>query len=168
MSDITVRPARTPDVRAIRNLVAPFESRRILIAKDPVAYYAGLQQFVVAELEGRVVGCGALHVFWDDLAEVRTLAVSSDAQGHGVGAKIVTRLLDNARDLGVKRVFCLTFETEFFGRMGFHPIEDAPVSPEVFAELLRTYDEGTAEFLDLDRVKPNTLGNTRMLIALTS
>ncbi len=61
------------------------------------------------------------------------------------------------------RLFCLTFEVDFFARHGFHPIDGAPVTPEVYAELLRSYDEGVAEFLDLDRVKPNTLGNTRML-----
>ena len=63
-------------------------------------------------------------------------------------------------------MFCLTFETAFFGRHGFVEIEGAPVTREVYAELLQSYDEGVAEFLDLDRVKPNTLGNTRMLLQL--
>jgi len=66
----------------------------------------------------------------------------------------------------VGRVFCLTFETRFFGRHGFVPIEGQAVSPDVYAELLRSYDDGVAEFLDLERVKPNTLGNTRMLLTL--
>jgi amino-acid N-acetyltransferase len=63
----------------------------------------------------------------------------------------------------VQRLFCLTFEVDFFRRHGFEPIEGRAVDPEVYAELLRSYDEGVAEFLDLERVKPNTLGNTRML-----
>ena len=163
---VTLRSARTPDVRAIRALVAPYAERRILVAKDPVAYYEGLQQFVVAELDGQVMGCGALHVFWEDVAEVRTVAVSEDARGHGIGGLVVDELVANARAIGVSRVFCLTFETEFFARHGFVPLEGDPVSPEVFRELLRSYDEGTAEFLDLDRAKPNTLGNTRMLLEL--
>src|SRR6185312_14949605 len=68
----------------------------------------------------------------------------------------------------VSRVFCLTFETDFFGTFGFRPIDGAPVPTKVYEELLRSYDEGVAEFLDLERVKPNTLGNTRMLLHLGS
>ena len=159
-----VRPARTSDVPAIRALVEPLAARRVLVNKDAVAYYEGLQQFVVAQQgAGDVVGCGALHVLWDDLAEVRTLAVAPDRLGRGVGGRVLERLLDDARDLGAHRVFCLTFEVDFFARHGFEVIDGTPVEPAVYAELLRSYDEGVAEFLDLDRVKPNTLGNTRML-----
>jgi amino-acid N-acetyltransferase len=83
-----------------------------------------------------------------------------------VGHRIVTELLATARALGVQRVFCLTFETGFFSKHGFAPIQGTPVSSRVYEELLRSYDEGVAEFLDLERVKPNTLGNTRMLVRL--
>ena len=159
-----MRAARTTDVPAIRALVEPLAARRVLVSKDAVAYYAALQQFVVAENdEGVVIGCGALQVLWDDLAEVRTLAVSSAQLGRGVGGRLLERLLDDGRRLGVHRVFCLTFEVSFFTRHGFEMIEGTPVEPSVYAELLRSYDEGVAEFLDLDRVKPNTLGNTRMI-----
>ena len=136
----------------------------VVVTKDAVAYYAGLQQFVVAEGgEGDVVGCGALHVLWDDLAEVRTLAVAPTHLGRGIGGLVLERLLDDARRLAVHRVFCLTFEVAFFTRHGFEVIDGTPVESAVYAELLRSYDEGVAEFLDLDRVKPNTLGNTRMI-----
>ena len=163
---IEVRRARAGDVRAIRALVEPLTATRVLVAKDAVAYYESLQQFRVVEDDGRVVGCGALHVMWEDLAEVRTLAVHPSASGQGVGSQLLDALLDDARDLGIKRVFCLTFEVDFFSRHGFEPIEGRAVEPEVYAELLRSYDEGVAEFLDLERVKPNTLGNTRMLRTL--
>ncbi len=83
--------------------------------------------------------------------------------GRGVGHQLLELLLNDARALGISRVFCLTFEVAFFERHGFHEIEGTPVAPEVFAELLRSGDEGVAEFLDLARVKPNTLGNSRML-----
>jgi amino-acid N-acetyltransferase len=168
MGDVLVRPARASDVKAIRAIVAPYAEERILIAKDPVAYFESIQQFVVAELDDRIVGCGALHVFWEDLAEIRTLAVDRSVVGRGIGAAIVKRLIANAREIGVRRVFCLTFETAFFAAFGFVEIEGAPVSQAVFRQLLRSYDEGTAELLDLDRVKPNTLGNTRMLLTLGS
>lgn len=166
MPDLTVRPAVTADIRTIRDIVQPYADRRILLSKPPVTYYEALQQFVVAELDSTVVGCGALHVFWEDLAEIRTLAVDRQARGLGAGGAIVERLIATARTLGVARLFCLTFEVSFFSSHGFVPIQGTPVSPPVFAELLRSYDEGTAELLDLDRVKPNTLGNTRMLLTL--
>ena len=120
----------------------------------------------VAEQDGVVVGCGALHVMWEDLAEIRTLAVRPEAKGHGVGSLLMEALVADARDLGVERLFCLTFEVDFFTRHGFVVIEGQAVEPEVYAELVRSYDEGVAEFLDLERVKPNTLGNTRMLAVL--
>lgn len=165
-SVVVVRRARTRDVREIRRLVDTYARDRILLAKETVTLYEDVQEFVVAEAYGAIVGCGALHVMWEDLAEVRTLAVDPDWRGHRIGHVLLTTLLDNARDLGVQRVFCLTFEVDFFRQHGFEIIEDTPVSHEVFTELLRSYDEGVAEFLDLERVKPNTLGNTRMLLRL--
>ena len=160
----TVRRARTSDVRAIARLVAGYADDRIVLGKETVTYYEDVQEFHVAEEDdGTVIGCGALHVMWEDLAEVRTLAVDKTRHGEGVGSRILEVLLQQARDVGVSKVFCLTFEVGFFARHGFHPIEGTPVGPEVYAELLRSADEGVAEFLDLARVKPNTLGNTRML-----
>jgi amino-acid N-acetyltransferase len=164
MSAFTVRRARTTDIPGIEALIAPLVQARILLGKDRVIFYEAVQEFRVAEtLEGALVGCGALHVIWEDLGEVRTLAVASEWRGHGVGHALLERLASDARDLGLSRLFCLTFETEFFGRHGFHEIGEAVVSPDVYAELVRSPDEGVAEFLDLARVKPNTLGNTRML-----
>ncbi len=163
---VTVRMARTSDVRAVRALVAPLAERRVLLAKEAVGYYESVADFVVAEHAGEVVGCGALHVLWEDLAEVRTLAVAEHSLGQGVGSAVLQRLVERASELGVSRLFCLTFEVEFFARHGFAPIEGQAVDPEVYVELLRSYDEGVAEFLDLERVKPNTLGNTRMLRVL--
>ena len=165
--EFTVRPAVPADVRAIRELVEPYANERILIAKEQVTYYEAVQEFVVAvDADGTVVGCGALHVMWVDLAEIRTLAVDPGWVGAGVGHAILDTLIDRARSLGLERVFCLTFEVDFFTRHGFEEIEGTVVSPDVYAELLRSHDDGVAEFLDLARVKPNTLGNTRMLLHL--
>jgi amino-acid N-acetyltransferase len=165
----TVRPARTRDVAGIRRLVDLYAPGRILLDKATVTLYEDVQEFLVAEGgDGCLVGCGALHVMWEDLAEVRTLAVDPAARGHGVGHALLDGLLGRARDLGIGRLFCLTFEVEFFARHGFHELDGSPVSPAVYDELLRSYDEGVAEFLGLEHVKPNILGNTRMVLELSS
>ena len=163
-----IRRAKTSDVTPLRALVAPLAEQRILVAKEAVSYYEAIQEFRVAEDDdGSLLGCGAVHVMWEDLAEVRTLAVSAEARGRGVGGLILEQLLDDARGLGVSRVFCLTFEVDFFSRHGFTVMSNQDtVDPVVYGELLRSHDEGVAEYLDLARVKPNTLGNTRMIRAL--
>jgi len=164
---VEIRRARTRDVKAIRALVDAYTADRRLLSKATVTLYESVQEFWVAVDDGgAVLGCGALHVMWEDLAEIRTVAVDPACRGRKIGHKIVSRLLDVARDLGIARVFCLTFETRFFGSFGFTEIDGAPVPHAVYEQLLRSYDEGVAEFLDLDRVKPNTLGNTRMLLHL--
>ena len=161
-----VRRARTADVPGIRALVDAYTGDRRLLAKATVTLYEDVQEFFVAVDGDRVVGCGALHVLWEDLAEVRTLAVAAEVQGRGIGAALLSRLVENARELGISRLFCLTFEVDFFARHGFVVVGEALVDTVVQAELLRSADEGVAEFLDLERVKPNTLGNTRMLALL--
>jgi len=162
---LTVRRARTSDVASIKALVDIYAGR-ILLEKNLVTLYEAVQEFWVAELEGQIVGCGALHVLWADLGEVRTVAVHPRVRGQGVGHAVVERLLDVARNLHLSRIFVLTFETDFFGRHGFAEIEGTPVTAEVYEEMCRSYDIGVAEFLDLSYVKPNILGNTRMLLTL--
>ena len=138
--------------------------KRILLGKDLVVFYEAVQEFRVAETaDGTLVGCGALHVMWQDLGEVRTLAVAEDWLHRGVGHAILDDIEKDAAELGLSRLFCLTFETEFFGRHGYEPIGEGVVAPDVFVQLTLSPDEGVAEFLDLSRVKQNTLGNTRML-----
>ena len=165
--DVVIRRARTEDVRGIRRLIDTYAAGRRLLSKATVALYEDVQEFWVADAGGSVVGCGAVHVLWEDLAEVRTVAVDPDWHGRKIGHRLVSALLDTAREVGVRRVFVLTFETDFFASFGFVPIDGTPVQPEVYEQLLRSYDEGVAEFLDLERVKPNTLGNTRMLLHLS-
>jgi amino-acid N-acetyltransferase len=163
---VVVRRARTGDVLAIRALVDVYAVDGILLDKAMVTLYEDVQEFDVAELDGQVVGCGALHVLWSDLAEVRTVAVDPGFRKRGIGHLLIESLLQRARDLDVRRVFCLTFEVDFFAAHGFQRFTATAVEPGVYEELLRSYDEGVAEFLGLERVKPNILGNTRMLLTL--
>ena len=161
---VTVRRARTSDVPAIEAMIEPLVQQRILLGKDRVVFYEAVQEFRVAETpDGELLGCGALHVIWEDLGEVRTLAVQGGWRSRGVGHALLEQLESDARELGLTRLFCLTFETRFFSDHGYLEIGEGIVSPDVYAELVRSHDEGVAEFLDLARVKPNTLGNSRML-----
>jgi amino-acid N-acetyltransferase len=162
---VLVRPARTADVATIRPLVDAYAGR-VLLAKETVTLYESVQEFLVGEVDGEVVGCGALHVLWEDLGEIRTVAVDPRAVGRGVGHALVEALIARARALGLRRLFVLTFEEKFFARHGFAEIDGTPVPPDVFAAMVRSYDAGVAEFLDLAHVKPNTLGNVRMLLHL--
>lgn len=160
---VVIRPAKTSDIKAIRTIIDTYSLQRRLLSKETVMLYEDVQEFFVAEKDSKIIGCGALHVLWEDLGEVRTVAVIEEFRGQKIGHQIMNAIIDRAQSLGLKRLFCLTFETGFFGKHGFNEIQGAPVEPEVYQQLLRSYDEGIAEFLDLESVKPNTLGNTRML-----
>lgn len=161
---ITIRQAQTSDVRAIAAMRAPLEASNVLLHHQLVGLFERVQEFLVAVDEtGAVVGAGALHIMWEDLGEVRSLVVAESARGRGIGHSIVAALIERAASLGLKRVFCLTFEVDFFAKHGFGAISDIPVDEETFNEMAQSTDDGVAEFLDLARVKANTLGNTRML-----
>jgi amino-acid N-acetyltransferase len=136
----------------------------VLLHHDLVSLFERVQEFMVAvDAEGRVVGAGGLHIMWEDLAEIRSLIVDASVRGQGVGNLLVAALVEKAKVFGVSRIFCLTFEVSFFEKHGFDTISDVPVDEATFAEMVRSNDDGVAEFLDLARVKQNTLGNTRML-----
>jgi len=163
--ELSVRRARVADVRKIKALVDS-DAGRVLLEKELVTLYEDMQEFWVAESEGEVMGCGALHVLWEDLAEIRTVAVDKRARGKGIGHALVGKLVSLARELGLQRIFVLTFETHFFSGHGFVEIDGTPVSQDVYEEMRRSLDTGVAEFLDLPYAKPNTLGNSRMLLEL--
>lgn len=165
VGSLTIRRARVSDVRKIKTLVDGYAGE-VLLAKPLVTLYEDVQEFWVAEADGELLGCGALHVLWEDLGELRTVAVAPSGTGRGIGHAIVEKLIEVAMDLRLARLFVLTFETKFFARLGFMEIDGTPVSAEVYEEMRRSVDEGVAEFLDLPYVKPNTLGNTRMLLQL--
>lgn len=160
---MTIRPARTTDIDSIQRIIEPLVHERILLGKELVMLFEAVQEFVVAEVGGKVVGCGALHVFWKDLGEIRTLAVSELHKAQGLGGALLRALEERAQALGLERLFCLTFEKDFFHEHGYREVREPLVDSAVYAELVRSPDEGVAEFLDLSRVKPNTLGNSRMV-----
>ncbi len=126
---IEIRPARTKDIPGIRALIDTYTLGGRLLNKETVMLYEDVQEFTVAVEDDLVVGCGALHVLWEDLAEVRTVAVLDRLKGQGVGHKILEAIIERAHLVGVERIFCLTFETKFFSRHGFEEIHGTPVDP---------------------------------------
>lgn len=159
---IVVHRARAADVRRIKELVDCYAGA-ILLEKTLANLFEDVTEFWVAEIDGTVLGCGALHVLWEDLGEIRTVATDRSVKARGLGRAVCETIIAEARRMGLTRLFVLTFEVSFFSGLGFEPIEELDLTPEAFTELRKSYDAGVAEFLDLPYVKPNTLGNTRML-----
>ena len=114
---VVIRPARTSDIKAIRKIIDTYSLQRRLLSKETVMLYESVQEFFVAEKDNEIIGCGALHVLWEDLGEVRTVAVNEAFRGQKIGHQILIQIIERAKSLGLKRLFCLTFETEFLANM---------------------------------------------------
>ncbi len=134
---IAVEPATVRDAPAIFDLVTYWADRGDMLHRSLNEVYESIRDFKVARLDGAVVGCGALHIMGPDLAEIRSLAVAESAQGQGVGAAIVRACLDEARRLGLARVFALTFRPAFFERLGFRRADVAEFPQKVWNECVR-------------------------------
>jgi amino-acid N-acetyltransferase len=135
---LNIRPARVGDVPAIYELIGVFAERRLMIRRSMGELYESIREFLVAvDEEGRVVGCVALHVFWEDLAELRGLAVAEHLQGQGVGRRLVDACWESARDLEIASVFSLTHAVGFFERCGYHQIEKSELPRNIWNECVR-------------------------------
>lgn len=168
-----VRRARRGDVPGILALIEPYVAADVLLRRSRADLEAAVEQFVVAvttptgvaggvHAGQRVVGCASLRVLAPELGEIRTVAVAPDQRGAGTGRALVQQLMRRTTDLGLRRVICLTFHIDFFRHFGFEPaVLDERLARELRPLMQR--DEGVAEFVDLHRLWPNTLGNTRMI-----
>lgn len=136
MSGLVVRPARLRDVEPILSLVNELAARQVMLPRSPASVIENIRDFVVGELDGRFAGCGALHVTWTDLAEVRSVAVAESARGAGLGRAIAERLIEDARELGVARLFAFTYVPGFFEKLGFEVVEHGSLPHKVFTECL--------------------------------
>jgi amino-acid N-acetyltransferase len=119
MSSLTIRRAVIQDALAIHELIQGYVEEEIVLPVPMYRLFERIREFIVAEEDGRIVGCGSLVILWHDLAEIRTLVVRKGHQRGGVGRQIVEDLVEEARSLGIARIFALTFQTGFFIRMGF-------------------------------------------------
>lgn len=137
-TEYRVRRARVTDAGDIQRLITQFAERDEMLHRSLGEIYENIRDFyVVAGPEGDVAGCGGLHVCWSHLAEVKSLAVGEQHQGHGFGREIVQACIDEARELGLKTVFALTYKPGFFTRMGFRIVDKATLPHKVWNECLR-------------------------------
>ena len=116
---MAVRKAKITDVKTIHRLVNEFAKKGEMIPRSLNDLYENIRDIFVYEDRGEIKGVCALHILWEDLAEVRSLSVRLDVQGIGIGKKLVTTCIKEAKMLGIKRLFALTYHPEFFEKMGF-------------------------------------------------
>ena len=131
-----IRPARIPDARIIHQLLLTYAKEGQLLGRSLAAIYDSIRDFYVYEEDGAILGIGALAICWEDLAEVRSLAVVPGQHGKGIGRKIVERCLQEAKDLGLQRVFALTYQPEFFQKLGFAEIDKAQLPQKVWGDCI--------------------------------
>lgn len=136
MSDLLVRRATLSDVEKMHTLINQFAGRGLMLAKARSHLYQNIRDFWVAEKEGQFAGCGALHILWADLGEIRSLAVAEQFQGNGVGRHIVEALIQEAIQLGLPQVFALTYQQPFFERLGFVVVEKETMPRKVWGECM--------------------------------
>ncbi|MBN1936193.1 MAG: N-acetyltransferase [Anaerolineae bacterium] len=136
MSDLFVRRATLGDVENMHALINAFASKGLMLPKSRNHLYQNIRDFFVAEKEGEFAGCGALHILWNDLGEIRSLAVDERFQGNGVGRQIVKALIQDAIDLKLPLVFALTYQQVFFEHLGFRETEKETMPRKVWGECM--------------------------------
>ncbi len=131
------RKAKFEDVEAIYELVADYAGQGVMLARSRNTLYETLRDMVVAvDEDGSIAGVGGLHIIWDRLAEVRTMAVSPDKRRRGIGAEIVRRLIEDGDALGIEKYFTLTYQPEFFKSLGFEVINKEELPHKVWKECI--------------------------------
>jgi len=133
---VSVRKATVRDVPAMARVINHWASQGIMLPKSHHQLYQNIRDFTVATCGGEVVGCGALHVIWEDLAEVRSMAVVDGWHGKGIGRLVLAQLLDEARTLGLPHVFALTYRQSFFERAGFVVVPHETLPHKIWGDCL--------------------------------
>lgn len=132
-----LRKAQIPDVKEIQKLLMTFASRGDMLSRSLSEIYESLRDFYVAEENGDLLGVAALHIVWDDLAEVRSVAVAEQAGRKGIGGELVQACISEARQLGLKKIFCLTYKPDFFAKQGFHLVDKSELPHKVWGDCIK-------------------------------
>src|SRR5665647_691278 len=117
------RKAKFTDVEPIHALITYYADKGLMLARPRTLLYESLREFTVAVEQDKVIGVGSLHIIWEDLAEIRALAVAPDYASIGVGRGLVKNFISEARDLAIPRVFALTYQDGFFEKCGFTVVD---------------------------------------------
>jgi len=137
MPKVSIRKARMGDVEAIHALITEFARRDSMLPRSRAELYDSLRDYQVAVAAGRVVGCGALVIAWENLGEIRSLAVAEEFQRQGIGGRLIEACLAEARRLGIQRVFALTNNPAFFKRLGFVPVAKETLPHKIWADCVK-------------------------------
>ncbi len=130
--ELTIRDARVSDASKIMQLINELALRQVMLPRSPASVIEHIRDFVIAELDGRFVGCAALHVIWTDMAEIRSIAVRPDVQKGGIGRAMAERLIAIAEGLGLPKVYCFTYVPGFFEKLGFRVVEHRELPHKMF------------------------------------
>ncbi len=136
MADIVIRKAKMADAAEIQRLINAFAEQGAMLPRSINAIYENIRDFFVADSGGRVAGCCALHVTWEDLGEVKSLAVDEFVQGQGLGARLVRTCLEEAKEMGLRSVFALTYVPEFFEKLGFARVDKSILPHKIWSECI--------------------------------
>jgi amino-acid N-acetyltransferase len=132
-----LRKAQISDVKDIQRLLVVYASRGDMLSRSLSELYESLRDFYVYEEEGKVLGATALHIVWEDLAEVRSVAVAEEVTRKGIGTKLVQACIDEGRELGLKRLFCLTYRPDFFSSLGFRLVDKSELPHKVWGDCIK-------------------------------
>ncbi len=132
-----VEKAKVSEAPRIRKLVNSFAARDFMLPRSLSEIYENIRDYFVARLGDEVVGCGALHIAWGDLAEIKSVAVSEEWQRKGGGETLVNACIEEAKELDIPMVFCLTYEVSFFGKFGFQLVDPVELPRKIWGECLR-------------------------------
>ena len=147
-----IRKARIADARAIHQLLLKYAGDGLMLSRSLPDIYESIRDSYLFEDDGRGLGTVWLHICWEDLAEVRSLAVSEEAEGQGVGRKLVEACLDEARQIGIKKVFCLTYKPLFFNKLGFDEIEKSNLPHKIWGDCVKCVKFPECDEIAMQRV----------------
>ena len=142
-----LRKAQITDVKEIQKLLTTYANRGDMLSRSLSELYESIRDFYIVEEDGRLLGTSALHIVWEDLAEVRSVAVAEGAGRRGIGSQVVGACIDEARELGLKRIFCLTYKPDFFARFGFRIVDKSELPHKVWGDCMKC-----VKFPDCDEI----------------
>jgi amino-acid N-acetyltransferase len=152
MSQATIRPAVVADAKSIMTLVNELAVQQVMLPRSPASVIENIRDFVIAELDGQFAGCGALAITWTDIAEVRSLAVVPAMQKHGIGKLLVDSLVEDAKRLGIPRLFAFTYVPGFFAKMGFKICQHEDLPHKVFNDCMHCPKFSACDEIAMTRV----------------